>query len=311
MEIDSLRDMLAVQRYASFAKASTERGLAQSTLSKHIAACEAELGIRLFERDSLSTAPTSLGASFLKTAGKIVRLYDDELKRIAELKRDVPQSMVVASYQGRRPTDDLISTVLFDLHATNPLLEVRVCDLRYASPTQAVLAGDADVAELLSASGSAFDKELEGLTLYTEPVIAVVPKTHRLAGRREIGIGELEGETLWVSSDPQFAELWHADLDLLGRFNCKVGISYDSAPCMAAALSLGFDHGVQLMASSQWFSSTPLPIRNRYAALSIAEEGFTLDVSFVWRRNCPNPAVATFIETAKTICSSTDFSLYW
>jgi DNA-binding transcriptional LysR family regulator len=63
--LTELDAVVAVARLGSFRAAATELGLSTSALSHAVAALEARLGVRLFNRTTRSVSPTDAGAQFI------------------------------------------------------------------------------------------------------------------------------------------------------------------------------------------------------------------------------------------------------
>ena len=71
MNWDDLRYFLAVAREGQMLGAATRLGVSQARLSRHIAALEADLGTRLFDRTTRGSLLTEDGARMLATAERI------------------------------------------------------------------------------------------------------------------------------------------------------------------------------------------------------------------------------------------------
>ena len=78
-----LKAFLAVARERSITAAASRIHLAQSSVTKRIAALEAELGTPLFHRDRRGMSLTEAGQRFLSRAERIEREYRDGLEEIA------------------------------------------------------------------------------------------------------------------------------------------------------------------------------------------------------------------------------------
>lgn len=70
--IGELEAAMAVARRRSFRAASSDLGVSPTALSQTIAALEARLGVRLFNRTTRSVSPTPAGAQFLSEVGPAV-----------------------------------------------------------------------------------------------------------------------------------------------------------------------------------------------------------------------------------------------
>src|SRR5688572_3557106 len=83
MQLKQLRSFLAVAETNSFRRAARQVGVTQPALSQHVAALEAELGVRLFERDRRRVAITPAGTALREGAAAGLAILD----RAAELAR--------------------------------------------------------------------------------------------------------------------------------------------------------------------------------------------------------------------------------
>ena len=59
--LDQLRTFVTVVRAGSLTRAARLLGVSQATVSAHVDALEATLGVRLFERDRSGVTPTAKG----------------------------------------------------------------------------------------------------------------------------------------------------------------------------------------------------------------------------------------------------------
>lgn len=110
MDIELLRLAVAVGRRGSFAAVARERGTDPSTVSRAVAALEAELGLRLFQRSTRRLTPTEVGSSYL--AG--VEAVADQLDRARE------EALALSS--GLAGTLRLTASVAFGQTCLVPLL---------------------------------------------------------------------------------------------------------------------------------------------------------------------------------------------
>lgn len=72
MDVRHMRQVLAIYRHGSFAKAADAVGVAQPTLSKSIARLEDELGLKLFDRTGSGATVTPMGALLVGRAETII-----------------------------------------------------------------------------------------------------------------------------------------------------------------------------------------------------------------------------------------------
>lgn len=83
MTLDLMREYIVFAKHLNFSHAARELNLTQSTLSKHIAALEKELGFPVVTRGR-ELRFTAQGKAFLESAQKVVHLYDAEIVSLRE-----------------------------------------------------------------------------------------------------------------------------------------------------------------------------------------------------------------------------------
>lgn len=86
METSTLSLLLDVARLGSFAAVARERDLDPSMVSRTVAAAEAELGVRLFERTTRRTAITEAGGRFLSRIEPLMSEFDRARQEALELR---------------------------------------------------------------------------------------------------------------------------------------------------------------------------------------------------------------------------------
>lgn len=84
MEIEQLRQVVAVAATANFTRAAEGLGLSQPALSRSIAKLEEELGQPLFERQTRQLALTRAGSLLVERARRILAMVDDTRAEITD-----------------------------------------------------------------------------------------------------------------------------------------------------------------------------------------------------------------------------------
>jgi DNA-binding transcriptional LysR family regulator len=114
--------ILAVARLGSFRAAAAELGLSTSALSHSIAATEARLGIRLFNRTTRSVSPTDAGEQFVARIGPAIGAIGDAVEAINS-HRDTPSGTLrINSSAGAARM--ILTPVIFDYLRRHPEMNV-------------------------------------------------------------------------------------------------------------------------------------------------------------------------------------------
>ncbi|WP_329129672.1 LysR substrate-binding domain-containing protein [Streptomyces sp. NBC_01476] len=202
MDVDlrKLRYFVAVAEELHFGRAAARLHIAQPVLSRQIRALEDELGVRLFDRDRRATALTPAGTQLLQDAPGLLSAAAALSRRVRQAAATAPV-FGVAFMPGITPTGP-VQTLL----ARHPGLDVQVVRTSWGDQAQVVLDGRADVSFVRLPVDH---QGLRLLPLFTEPRVAVLPRSHRLAGKAALGIADLAGDPLLQAPDavPEWRDL--------------------------------------------------------------------------------------------------------
>jgi DNA-binding transcriptional LysR family regulator len=195
------RRMLTFHEVASrgsFSRAAEALSLTQSAVSQQVAALERELGTRLLHRGRGGLRLTAAGERLLDHAEALaerLRLADAQL---AELAAEERRELRIGAFPSALAT--IVPAALTRLVAGDPGVEVAVHEGRLAELLAGVRDGTLHVALAFHPADDP-RREHEPLRRYDllqEPLVAVLPPRHRLAGRSRLRLGQLAGET-WTA----------------------------------------------------------------------------------------------------------------
>jgi len=188
----------AVAAHGSFSRAAASLSLSQPAVSHQVAALERELGTALLVRGRAGTAPTPAGALLLVHADALaarLALADDQMAALASEAR---RTLRIGAFPTALAT--IVPDAVGALRAAEPGLAVEIQEGSVAALADGVAAGRVDAAVCFQ-DAAAERREHDGLRradLGEEPMLALLPAGHRLAGRAAIDLGELAGEA-WMA----------------------------------------------------------------------------------------------------------------
>lgn len=199
MEVRHLRYFVAVAEAGTFGRAAQHLHIAQQSLSSQIAALERLVGARLFDRDPRGARLTAAGRTFLPSARDILARLDEA---VATVRRTT----------GALELAFLTSTANYMLPAV-----VRAIDARRPLSTHDVPIADLVEGLRTGRYDAAFTRpplvpDLATRVLASEPVCAVLPAGHRLAGRASLRLADLAEEP-WVLTPRDAWPPWHEKYD--------------------------------------------------------------------------------------------------
>jgi DNA-binding transcriptional LysR family regulator len=202
VDLRKLRYFVAVAEELHFGRAAARLHIAQPVLSRQIRALEDELRVRLFDRDRRSTELTAAGRQLLQDAPGVLAAAEGLTRRVRQAAGRT-ETFTIAFMPGITVTAPVQA-----LLARHPELAVEVLRVSAEDQTAVVLDGRADVGFVR------LPLDRRGLRLrplFTEPRVAVVPRSHRLAGKTSIGIADLADDVLLQDPDvvPEWRDLPH------------------------------------------------------------------------------------------------------
>jgi LysR family hydrogen peroxide-inducible transcriptional activator len=191
MNLQELRYLVAVAEQRHFGRAAESCNVSQPTLSSQIKKLEDELGVTLLERTNKRVALTPVGAQIVEHAQKALK----EAGQMEAVARAAKDPLVGPLKLGAIPTlaPYLLPLILKPLKQQYPALTIELWEdqtkalvegLRNHRLDAALLATDADT------------PEISELVLFEEPLLAALPRDHRLAGAKKVDEDALADELL-------------------------------------------------------------------------------------------------------------------
>ncbi|MGW2962742.1 LysR family transcriptional regulator [Streptomyces sp. NPDC001220] len=198
LDLRKVRYFTAVAELLHFGRAAERLHIAQPVLSRQIRALEKDLGAELFVRDSHGVTLTDAGRQLLEDARQLLAVADGTRRRVVQAARG-RRRLVVGFRAGV-----VVTEALRAFNAGHPDIEARARRVEWDDQEQLILDGTVDIAYVRLPIR---EEGLELRTLYSEPRVAMLPDRHRLAGKQEISLADLDGEQWLRYNDPRPGDL--------------------------------------------------------------------------------------------------------
>lgn len=202
LDLKRLTTFREVVRLGSFSAAAAKLAYTQPAVSQQISALEKQAGSPLLDRTPNGIRLTGAGEALLRHTEVI-------LARVAEAEADLE---AISGLRGGRvrlesfPTggSSLIPPAAAAYHERYPEIDV---ELTIASPDHfrdRLRAGEIDIALVVESGLEPADSHdgFDCLHLLDDPMFAVLPAGHRLAGRRRLKLADLAGENWLLDASP-------------------------------------------------------------------------------------------------------------
>jgi len=191
VQIGQLRAFLAVAERRHFTRAARELGMAQPSVSAHVRRLEADVGAELFQRTKGKVSLTPAGETLLPFARRVIADVDAATAELREVGGLARGRITLGATPSLAAT--LLPPVLARFHAAYPGIELAMREAGSRDLVAALEEGTVDIAlVILPVRGEA----LETQPLLREELVLAVARSHPLASRRTIAIGDLRNVPL-------------------------------------------------------------------------------------------------------------------
>ncbi|PBC07912.1 LysR family transcriptional regulator [Mesorhizobium sp. WSM3859] len=294
MELRHLRYFIAVAEEGGVLNAAQRRlNTSQPSLSRQIRDLEAEVGVKLLERQARGVALTPAGRVFLDHARLALLQVDaatDAARRAAQPERPVLAMGFLVGLEIM-----WLPHLLRIIRQEAPETEVTLCSLSSPELALAIIRGKLDLAFLRP------EKQSLGVSfklLAKEPLIAVLPAGHRLASHRKIRPQDLAHE-VYVSSSRTSPVLHSVIQDYASKSGITLKAKYEGENISSA---------MSLVASTGGFTLVPLYAQNMLApnvvARALEGEPPTVDLTLGYNEANPSPLLRRLISRADELVES-------
>lgn len=296
IDLRHLTTFRAVASARSFTRAALTLGYAQSSVTAHVQALEAELGVALFDRASKQIALTDAGQRLLVYARQLLQLAEEARAVVSE--GDQPSGSVTISAPETLCTYRL-PVLLRAFRECFPQARVIFRPSRAASLCRHVRNGEIDVAFVLEQPFESSDLEVEALM--HEPVALVGRPDHRLAACPAVSPADVADEPILLTeAGCAYRMLFERALTAAGvapRDSVEFSSVEAIKQCVAAGMGLAVLPGVAVERELA---------QGQLAALRWSGPSLEVVTQMVWHaRRWQSPALRAFLQQARELLTVT------
>ena len=292
-ELRQLRYFVAIAEEGSLTRAAARLHIAQQSLSQQVRTLEAQLGATLFERSSRGVTLTDVGAVLLREARPVLARAERAAEAVRRAARGEQGELrvgflsTVANY--------FMPPVVRAFRERHPGVTLHTEDL----PIAALVAGVRDGTLDAGLSRPPLIDDLATEVVLREPVAAVLPEGHRLAGHAELTLADLADEP-WVLTPRSSWPPWHRTFDedfARAGFRPRV-VQRGTTPQGLLALVAAGVGVTRLTLSSR-------SLRDGGVAF-VPLAGEEAVVVLAWREDAPNPVLPALREVVHEVARTID-----
>jgi LysR family transcriptional activator of glutamate synthase operon len=192
MEIRFLEEFMVLASCLNYSEAASQLHMAQSTLSKHIQSLETELGGQLFKRTTRQISLSELGGIYLPYAQKIVLTFKDADGKLREYTNKNAFSFTLAAVHNMQYFS--IDRYIIGFCKAHPECSINVVEGEEAELWSMFMKKQTNFFTAYTFGGETPDYDF--IPIGENHIVASMPKSHRLAGSRELALEQLKNESL-------------------------------------------------------------------------------------------------------------------
>jgi len=229
MDLRQIRYFLAVAEEQNITKASERLHISQPPLSRSIMDLEDELGCTLFIRGKRHVTLTEEGLALKRRGEQLLSLADITRSEIAEMKNGISGTLYLGHVDSNGPS--LAAEWISSFKKEYPNITYNLWCGNVDDLTDRMKSGLIDLAITMTPTNTEL---LDGIKVFSENWVALIPATHKLAKgkKKSISVEELIGNDLIISSRRSREEeirSWFSHTDKEPHFIVKTAHSSNAA----------------------------------------------------------------------------------
>ena len=196
MTLQQLEYIRALDIERNFVRAAERCFVTQPSLTMQVQKLEDHLGVKIFDRSKKPLIPTPLGERIIAQAYSVLR----EAERLKELVKEQEGKLSGELKVGIIPT---LSPYLLPLFVPNfevefPEIRLVVQELQTNQIIEKLRKDELDLGILVTPLD---EKGLQENPLFNEPMVGYIGRKHRLFGKQEIEVSDLNLDDTWLLSE--------------------------------------------------------------------------------------------------------------
>ncbi|MDA8480664.1 LysR family transcriptional regulator [Citrobacter sp. Awk 4] len=246
IELRHLRYFVAVAEELHFGRAAARLNISQPPLSQQIQILEQQVGARLLARTNRSVALTAAGRQFLADSRQILGLVNEAAARAERLHQGEAGELRIG-FTSSAPFIKAVSDTLSGFRQDFPDIHMQTREMNTREQIAPLSEGALDMGLLRN---TLLPDTLNREVILHEPLMAMIPREHRLAQKPVVTLVEMAKEP-FVFFDPHVGTGLYDDiLGLMRRYNLTPVITQEVGEAMTIIGLVAAGLGVSILPAS-------------------------------------------------------------
>ncbi len=287
MNIEHLREFMILAENLNFSITAEKLFVTQSSLSRHIASIEEQLGAPLFIRHYHSLELTEIGSQFLIDISKVLRDYDNALQNVDAALSNTTTELRIGYLDAA--ARNILAKTVSQMIQRYPDIQLMLLPYEYGDLNITLSHGALDLA-LITDFGQVDQTEYDTCCIFEDHLSVVTNSAHPFAKLSSVSTELLAEENVYLPDPVAFSGFYEFTKQYLEDNGIKKDV-WDYFPHINAAQLFSLaGRGVSILPSHMIANATEdicfIPLDNGAA---------TFDIVATWNKDNPNPAIQHFI----------------
>jgi LysR family transcriptional activator of glutamate synthase operon len=295
MELRQRRYLVALDDERHFTRAAAREHIAQPALSQQIRRLEQEVGLPLVHRTTRQVALTEAGTMLVERARRVLGELEAARAELEELSGVRSGRVTIGAMQTVGAFD--LSLLLATFHERHPGVELAIRE-EPSDTLAALLRADVLDLAILSVTDRIERRGLGLEQLTSEELVAVLPRGHRLAGRKRMRFAELADEEFIGFREGWALRHVFEQAAAEAGFTPRLAFESNELPRIRTLVARGL--GVAVLPRSGIEGEAARDV----AVVALTDPRPTRDVTLAWRADRRHaPAAAAFLTLARSLAA--------
>ena len=248
MELRHLRYFVSVAEQRSFSRAAQVLHVSQSAISEQIADLEAEIGVLLLDRGTRQTALTESGRVFLQHAQRVLDEARNAISEAQRTERGEGGILRIGFFAGG--VGEGFPELIRSFRKLHPGVELSLLEMMPTEQWPALVEGRIDLG-FTRLPEPQFRRELKFEVVQMDPMMAILPISHRKASSKRIDLRELANDPFVLSSRSVSPSVFDKVIELCAEAGFSPKIASISTVWSSVILMVRAGEGVALLPINQ------------------------------------------------------------
>lgn len=290
IELRHLTYFRTVAETLHFGRAAELLHISQPPLTRQIAALERELGVLLFDRSKRNVQLTVAGQYFYRDTTEIFNALERAKRNVISSGAGKSGALLVGFMMST--AYNVLPSVTRHYSAAYPEVDMRLTEHVPNLLAIDIKDGKLDVGLMYRPEDCS---GLDSRTIFSEPLVAVLPKNHRLATRENISSKDLADE-FFISIPRTIAPVVYDQIVnccLRGGFRPRIKLEANLQQTIVNLVGEGL--GVAMVPNSMQAMHLTTTVFKPLTDAPVVE------VAVIWNKENRNPCIQTFADTAEEV----------